>query len=91
MRARYGLPLVLGAGVLASSSVLCIRAGMAVPQDLSTLAVAPHSRSAHGTRGGRHPWAADSSTTRLHSSPASVPAAAAPPAPITPASVVWRH
>ena len=88
MRARYGLPLAVGVGVLASSSVLCIRAGMSVPQDLSTLAVAPHSRSAHGTRGGPHPWAAGSSAARLHSSPASIPAAAAP---ITGARVVWRH
>ena len=96
MRARYRLPLALGAGVLASSSVLCIRAGMTVAEDIQMLAFAPHSRSAHGARGGPFPWAAESRASRPRAnSPAGPGSAAAStaaaPAPITRASVVWRH
>ena len=100
MRARYGLPLALGLGALASSSVLCIRAGMAVPEDLQAQAVAPHSRSAHGARGGPHPWAAESTAAHPHRSQPPGPgsatvgwatASAAATAPITRAGVLWRH
>ena len=67
----------------------------AVPEDLQTQAVAPHSRSAHGARGGPHPRAAESSAARPHRSqppgPGWTTVSAAATAPSTPAGVLWRH
>ena len=64
MRARFGLPLALGIGILAGSSVICTRAGMALPEDVSS-AVTAHGRSAHGMRGSSLPGSAGISTVTV--------------------------
>jgi hypothetical protein len=92
MRARYALPLVLGVGALTSSSVICIRAGMAVPEDVSLSAVQLHSRSIHGTRAGLHARVAESPAVRPDSSrrPESVLTTTIA-ATAGHADPVWRH